>query len=219
MTFLEKYTNKQSIGIGILWLFTVSAIIGISLGHKDWFLSKTPLNMLIILGVLVFLYPVRSFKMLGFTVFVYVASLLIEMHGVRYGILFGKYHYLDYLGPTIAGVPWLIGVNWAILVLSSAGIVERFISSVFGQILAGALMMTITDAIIEPLAPTFRFWMFDGGMPGAMNYIGWFLSSLLFHGMYRWLRLSGDFIVSAHVLASQLVFFLYFNLYLWYTIM
>lgn len=218
MTFLEKYTNKEIVGIGILWLFTVSAIIGISLGYNDWFLSKTPLNMLIILGVLVLLYPIRSTKMLVFTGFVYVASLLIEMHGVRYGILFGKYHYLDYLGPTIVGVPWLIGVNWAILILSTAGVIERFVSSVYLQILFGALLMTITDAIIEPLAPTFRFWMFDGGMPGAMNYIGWFVSSLMFHGIYRWLRLNGNFIVSVHVLVSQLVFFLYFNLYLWYTI-
>lgn len=219
MNFLLKYANKDVLGLGILWLFTVSAIIGISLGFGDWFLSKTPLNMLIVLGALVYLYPVRSPKMIVFTVFVYVVSLLIEMHGVHYGLIFGNYHYLDYLGPTVAGVPWLIGVNWTILVLATAGVVEKYISSVFVQILAGAILMTLTDAIIEPLAPSFRFWIFDGGMPGVMNYIGWFFCSLFFHSICRWLQLKGRFVPSAHVLASQWVFFVYFNLYSWYTIM
>ena len=204
--------HKPTLLVGVVWLFTVSAMVGISLGYTEWFLSKTPLNMLILFGVLSLLYRLASPKLLAYTVFVFVASILVEMHGVHYGILFGPYHYLDFLGPKIAGVPWIIGVNWAILVLSTAALSTHFIASIPLRVLTATIAMVLMDAIIEPLAPSFRFWVFDSGMPTWVNYAGWFGTALVVHSVYQALKLQGNWRVSAHVLLAQAVFITYFNL-------
>lgn len=199
--------------IGLVWLFTVSAMVGISLGYTDWFLSKTPLNMLILCGVLLALYPVASPKYVAFSLFVVVVSILVEMHGVHYGLLFGPYHYLSFLGPKLFGVPYIIGVNWTILVLSTGALATHYLRSVSWRIVVGSIAMVLMDAIIEPLAPQFNFWVFEAGMPNWVNYAGWFGTALFFHGVYQYLNLKGHVQASAHILLAQAVFFMYFNLF------
>lgn len=208
-TFYKK--NQFNLLVGLVWLFTVSAMVGISIGYSSWFLSKTPLNMLILCAVLLVLYPMASPKYVVYTLFVFVVSILVEMHGVHYGILFGPYHYLDFLGPKVYGVPWIIGVNWAILVLSTGALVTHYIASVPFRIVAGSLVMVLMDAIIEPLAPQFNFWGFEAGMPNWVNYAGWFGTALFFHSVYQGLRLNGHLKASAHILLAQAIFFIYFN--------
>ena len=39
--------QKEHYAIGILWLFQFSAIVGIVLGFQDWFIEKTPLNLIL----------------------------------------------------------------------------------------------------------------------------------------------------------------------------
>ena len=39
--------HKIAISIGLLWLFTISGILGILSQHQNWFLSLTPLNLLL----------------------------------------------------------------------------------------------------------------------------------------------------------------------------
>jgi putative membrane protein len=208
------YTKHQTyVLLGLVWLFTLSAMVGISLGYTDWFLSKTPMNMLILCGVLFVLYPVASPKYVAYSLLVFVVSILVEMHGVHYGILFGPYHYLHFLGPKIYGVPWIIGVNWTILVLSTGALATQYLSAVPLRILVGAIAMVLMDAIIEPLAPQFNFWVFEAGMPNWVNYAGWFGTALFFHAVYQFLNLKGQVRASAHILLAQAVFFIYFNLF------
>ena len=209
--FYTQHANRLL--IGLVWLFTVSAMVGISLGYTEWFLSKTPLNMLILCGVLLALYPVASPKYVAYTLFVMLLSILVEMHGVHYGILFGPYHYLHFLGPKVNGVPLIIGVNWAILVLSTGALATHFIRSVPLRIVVATVGMVLMDALIEPLAPRFNFWVFEAGMPNWVNYAGWFGTALFFHGVYQFANLKGHVQASAHILLAQAVFFIYFNLF------
>jgi len=47
---LDKSKYKINISVAsilVIWLFVISALIGISLGFEDWFIPKTPLNLLI----------------------------------------------------------------------------------------------------------------------------------------------------------------------------
>ena len=44
--------NKTNLAIGIVWLFHISAIIGMLIGYESWFLPKTPLNLIISFGLL-----------------------------------------------------------------------------------------------------------------------------------------------------------------------
>ena len=211
--FMKSVTTivkqPESLALATVWLFTISAMVGITMGYLDWFMTKTPLNMLILCSVLLWFYPIRTWRQIAFVGFVFIGSLLVEAHGVAYGILFGPYRYLTYLGPKVAGVPWLIGINWTILVLCTGALATAFFEKKWMRVLVGASMMTLFDAIMEPLAPRLHFWVFDAGMPNWVNYAGWMGTALVFHTVYQALNLSGHVRVSAHVFASQVLFFLY----------
>jgi bisanhydrobacterioruberin hydratase len=102
---LFKKKEVKSISIFTIWLFQISAIIGISLGYYDWFISKTPLNLIITALLLIIHYPIDSFKKVAFGFFIFTFSLLIEWIGVHFGFLFGSYEYGKNLGIKLDGVP------------------------------------------------------------------------------------------------------------------
>ncbi len=207
------------IGAFLIWLFSVSAIIGISIGYKEWFLQKTPLNLLILFAVLilnVYAYAKHTNqveKTIYVLLFVYIGSLFIEWHGIHFGLLFGPYHYLNNLGYKLDGVPLLIGANWVLLVFSSAGVASRITNNFMVRIILGALLMVFLDFVIEPLAPVFDFWVFDSGLPDSINYISWFVFSLLFHSVYHSQKIVVPFGISLHILLNQFIFFIYFYVY------
>ena len=214
----------QRTSIFILWLFIVSAIVGMSLNHRDWFLSKTPLNLIISLVVLAIPYfishqnkleteKIYSKNLVPFALFVYIVSMIVEWHGVKYGILFGPYKYLTNLGPKVQGVPWIIGANWTMIVFSSASICGYLHIPTWAKVLVGSLLMVALDILIELKAPSFDFWVFDGGMPGLRNYISWFICGLLFHSIWYTLGLQSHRQVGVHIYISQVVFFTYFILF------
>ena len=195
-----------------------------SLNYREWFLSKTPLNLIISLLVLALPYffsnknqleNVRIYTkhLIPFSLFVYIASMLVEWHGVKYGILFGPYKYLDHLGPKIEGVPWIIGANWTMIVFSSASVCAYLKVPDWVKAILGALLMVLLDILIEQKAPSFDFWIFDQGMPGLRNYMSWFVCGLIFHSVWYKLGLKSPNRVGVHIFISQVVFFTYFIIY------
>ena len=106
---------KTTVAIFLIWLFHISAIIGISMGNHDWFVGKTPINLLLCLALFIWVFPIDSFrKWIAFVLF-FSGGMLAEWLGVNFGLLFGDYAYGQNLGPKLDGVPFLIGVNWALL--------------------------------------------------------------------------------------------------------
>jgi len=210
LTIIEKRINSKSLSIFVIWLFQLSAIIGISLGYTDWFISKTPLNLIITALLLIINFPIDSLKKLIVTLVIFASSLLIEWVGVHFGFLFGVYEYGQNLGLKIDGVPLLIGVNWAVLILSTAALADRWVNPIFLKVLLGALLMVFIDFFIETSAPSFDFWNWASGAASIRNYISWFIVSGLLHTVYHQTKMKGDFTFSFHLYAAQLLFFIYF---------
>ncbi len=205
-----KKIDVKSISIFTIWLFQISAIIGISIGHYDWFITKTPLNLIITSLLLVIHFPIDSFKKIAVVLLVFLFSLLIEWIGVHYGFLFGVYEYGKNLGVKLDGVPLLIGVNWAILILATATLADKWINSFYAKILVGAALMVFMDFFIEVSAPPFDFWIWASGAAPFRNYVAWFTVSLFLHFVYHRTKIKGDFTFSLHLYAAQLLFFIYF---------
>jgi hypothetical protein len=113
--------NKIYISIFLLWLVTISGIIGIYIGKSDWFLPKTPLNLL--LGAIILFWnfpPKNGLKSVLLWSLTFLIGMLMEVIGVKYGWIFGGYYtYGANFGPKIVGVPWTIGVNWVLLTFST----------------------------------------------------------------------------------------------------
>ena len=51
---MERFLNKEYLIVALLYLFQISAIVGITLGFFDWFVEKTPLVLVINLLSLVY---------------------------------------------------------------------------------------------------------------------------------------------------------------------
>lgn len=209
----EDLTNTKSISIFVIWLFQLSAIIGISLGYTDWFISKTPLNLFITTALIVINFPINSYRKVTLFLAIFVLSLLIEWIGVHFGFLFGVYEYGKNLGPKIDGVPVLIGVNWAVLILSTVVIASKWVTPFHLRVLLGAFLMVFIDFFIETSAPPFDFWIWQSGAAPLRNYVAWFIVSLFFHAAFQLLKIKGDFYFSSHLYLAQLIFFIYFYVF------
>jgi len=203
-------TYKAHLAAGIIWLFHISALIGISLGHLDWFISKTPLNLMVCLLLFLAVYPLNNARKITAFIIFFSGGMFAEWLGVNYGILFGDYLYGANFGPKWDGVPLLIGAYWALLTFITAAMMDYLKLNPWIKALLAAVLMVTLDFFMEHSAPQFDFWTFEGGLAPLENYITWFLLALLFQGVLRWMDLTGNKIISLHLYFAQLLFFLFF---------
>lgn len=205
--------KKESFAIGIIWLFHLSAIIGIYLGYQDWFLPKTPLNLVLSFGLLIWVGNLLNAKRAFIAYIFFVSGMFVEWLGVKFGWPFGEYVYGDNLGLKLDGVPYLIGINWSMLVLITGAISTRISSNFFFKALIGASLMVGLDFFIEPSASIFDFWYWEGDHIPLSNYIAWFVVAFLLHLLYQKTIKSFHFDFSLHLYLAQLTFFISFYVY------
>jgi putative membrane protein len=200
--------RKLPLSVFLIWLLHLSGLLGILSGQGDWFIPKTPLNLMLMGLLFVWNFPLDTGRKVVLFAFIWMAGIGAEWVGVHTGYLFGRYAYGENLGPKIDGIPYLIGVNWALLSFC-AGCVSRNLPGPVGlRILAGALLLVGLDFFMEGMAPALDFWTFEGGSPHLWNYICWFLLSAGFLLGYERLGIRGDKVFSAHLLGAQFAFFI-----------
>jgi putative membrane protein len=217
MTLVQQIKNlllaKQGFSIYLIWVFHISAMIGITLGYEDWFMTKTPLNLSFIFVLLLLSFPERSLKLWAGVAFFFVGGMFLEWVGVHYGFLFGSYAYGENLGPKLDGIPYFIGINWAVLTLTTGVIATALVKHPLLRLLIGSGLMVFLDLLLEYSAPVFDFWTFEGGLASLQNYVAWFGFSFLFHLVYQSLKLKGEKVFAYHLYAVHLVFFGYFYVF------
>ena len=195
----------------LIWLFNISAIIGMTIGHKEWFLVKTPLNLLINLSLFFWVFSINDIKKALLFLLFFAMGMFAEWLGVNYGILFGEYVYGENLGPKLDGVPLLIGCFWALLAFTTAAIVSPLKVSIYIKMAFAAGLMVLLDYFMEQNAPNFDFWTFEGHVP-LKNYITWFVIGFLMQVFLWKFKISGNRAISMHLYGAQLLFFIYFFL-------
>lgn len=204
--------NKSIITIITLWVFHLAAMIGVSLGHQEWFISKTPFNLSISLLLFLWVFPIDTKKKyIAFALFAF-GGFFAEWLGVNFGILFGEYAYGTNFGTKVGGVPLLIGGYWALLTFVTAAMVQHFTNKAWIQILGGATLMVFLDYFMEQLAPVFDYWTFAGTIAPLSNYLSWFAIAVLFQGILFLFNIKGDTKLSFHYYGVQLLFFVFFYL-------
>jgi putative membrane protein len=145
-----------------------------------------------------------------------------EQVGVMTGLVFGAYHYTDYLGPKLGDVPLLIPLAWFMMIYPSyvtanligAGHAEVTGGGVRGLIRLAAIsavVMTAWDLVIDPIlsGPSARAWIWETGGPyfgiPIQNYWGWLLTTFTVYLAYRWLarRWAGDGVAQSRAGAAH----------------
>ncbi|MFM1744499.1 MAG: hypothetical protein RLZZ630_436 [Bacteroidota bacterium] len=200
-----------AISIFLLWLTHVSALIGISIGHLDWFIPKTPLNLLLAAFLLVINFPVKSLKSAIALMLFMGIGYGAEWIGVNTGLLFGNYAYGDNLGVKVGGVPLLIGLNWALLAFAALALFNHLNLPHWLKPLLGALLMVTLDFFMETSAPVFDFWSFANNIVPLWNYICWFMLSWLMLVIGQRLRIHGDYRFSLQFYLVNFTFFGWFH--------
>ncbi|MBV9616787.1 MAG: carotenoid biosynthesis protein [Ktedonobacteraceae bacterium] len=135
---------------------------------------------------------------------VFMLSYLVEAIGVNTGLPFGAYHYTDILFLHLPGdVPLAVMFAWILIVFGSYAWVRSDTSHLsVGATLLGALLATLLDMAIEPVAAhVVHYW--EWSAPGSINYYGvpfanfvaWFLVTaglLLLAGRFLTKRIASD---------------------------
>lgn len=224
MNSINKYSP-----LFIALLFHVTGLLGILFTpYSDWFINNTPV-VLLTMFLLLTNSQIKSFKAyIIFSFVAFITGMVTEIIGVNSGLLFGHYEYGQVLGPKIYGVPFLIGLNWFVIVYCSGALLTQgvellqnklnikitgFVASIF-VIIGGATIATCFDFILEPVAAKLHFWSWENGQVPFLNYLCWFIISAFLLGVkmyFKSIRIN-SFAIS--LLIIQALFFLMLNLFL-----
>lgn len=202
--------RKQNWSIFLIWLFTISGILGILSSYSDWFLALTPVNLLLYL-ILIAIHAKRlNLTFLYAFAVPFLFGFITEFLGVNYGLIFGSYAYGENLGYKVGGVPLMICVNWGILVIVSADISLLFTKNKWLRAAIVGLLMMVLDLVIEVSAPRFDFWEFESAIVPVQNYIAWFVISFVAFLFFEKFTIATDRKISYHIFAAISIFFLTF---------
>lgn len=200
----------EPVAIFIVWLFIGSAIIGIHLGHVQWFIPKTPINLLIGAVLLALVLPMSTAKQWLAFITAFVVGMGVEIAGVATGKIFGIYSYGSNLGPKLLDVPYMIGVYWAVLTFVTSMIARRYARRQYVVAAVGAGLMVALDLLLEQVSCPLDFWCFEGDYAPLRNYVAWYVTALALHMVT--LRLVPDLGAerySRHLFMSQALFMVY----------
>ena len=125
-----------------------------------------------------------------------------EQVGITTGLVFGAYHYTDYLGARLGDVPVLIPLAWFMMIYPSYVVANLLVDGrptgtsggvrrLLALAAASAVVMTAWDLVVDPIlsGPSVRAWIWETGGPyfgiPIQNYAGWLLTTFTVYLAYR----------------------------------
>jgi len=145
-------------------------------------LPLSPYTLLLSFLILMNSYRWKS-PVVWVAILVFLLGFTAEWVGVQKGWLFGVYHYGSNLGPKLAGVPLIIGINWAMLTLATGAAAASMLKNRWAIVVVASLLMTGLDYVMEPVAVENGYWYWKDGKIPLYNYVCWFLVALLAQGI------------------------------------
>ena len=206
--------NKKALFlIAFVVIFYSVGMIGTHIpNYRNSFFKLSYFNLLLSFGILLASRVNMNKKFIGFLIFSFLIGMTVEWIGVHTGLLFGNYKYGENLGLKLFEVPLVIGLNWSMLTVITASIVDRIKSTMIIKIVSSAALMTLFDVLMEPVAITSDFWHWKGDIP-LYNYVCWFIVSLVLQAVYFRNQLAESNKVHDVLLFSMTVFFLSLLIY------
>jgi putative membrane protein len=204
--------EKRVVGIaGIVYAVGLTGLLFQAI--RPQVIGLTPLNL-----ILSFIVPLVFQKKWNPGLFMGLicsglCGFFIEYAGVHTGLIFGQYFYGKTLGPGWEGIPYLIGLNWAMLIYFVVSTLSGRIGNAWLISLAGACIMTLYDFVMEPAAVKMGMWYWQGGNIPLQNYIAWFLCSFVLIRLYLMMVKPERNAIATSLLIIQMVFFIAIKLW------
>ncbi len=171
-----------------LFIISLFYLIGILVFLKpEWrFVARNTTDIFLFLShsaVFIILFcRLRSNQLLAWFILVSFLTFAVEVVGIKTGLIFGEYRYADGFVFQLMDVPPVIGINWAVLILSAHGLVQATVRKRQWTPLITAVLIVLFDIILEPVAMKIDFWQWDKGIVPAQNYFVWFIIAFLASG-------------------------------------
>ena len=206
--------NLTKIFLFIIWINQLFGVFGILMIDFDLFLSLSPISLIFTFLIIIYSNIKISYKSIFTIIFIFFLSIISELIGVNYGILFGSYYYGENLGYSVYGVPLVIGLNWVVLTISCGNIANYFFKkNKYLSIVFGSLLMLLLDVIMEQVSGNIDFWHFNDENL-FFNYFTWFLLGIFNQYIYQSLNYTKNLVISVNVYISFVLFFLILHTYL-----
>lgn len=219
-----KTYSRYQIATAIAVLFHLIGLAGIAFINKDLFVRATSLNMLLMLGLLIYTHRKINVAFVIFFITCFSVGYGVELIGTSTGYLFGDYAYGDVLGPKGSGVPLIIGVNWFIIIYCCGVTIlalynrltrnldeamrPRPIMKMASVVSDGALLAVFFDWIMEPAAIRLGYWAWQGGDIPMFNYVCWLIVSAILLMIFHICKFEKQNKFAVNLLLIQLMFFL-----------
>ncbi len=223
--------TKSQIATAIAIFFHAIGLIGMFI-NKDFFVSLTAINLLLMLGLLIYTQKKISTGFVLFFVCCFVTGVAVEIIGVNTGNLFGDYTYSKMLGVSFKNVPLIIGVNWFIIMYCCGILVHTILGEislklqqmtrmpvpalkVISIISDGAMVAVLFDWIMEPAAVKLGYWKWlgDGDIP-SYNYLSWLGVSTILMAAFALLKFDKQNIFAINLLLTMATFFMLIRTFL-----
>lgn len=221
----KRYFSPLHVSLFLALLFHICGAIGILwTENKEWFINASPLTLLLMGVLLCFTQKQKNSHFIVFVCFSLITGLITEIIGVNTGYLFGSYSYGKVLGPQVLGVPWLIGINWFIVVYCAGCTTHYFEKWILHQIagdaqlstrvqhlsfiIDSALLAAFFDWLLEPVAIKLGYWNWDNNSIPFYNYCCWFIISAILAAVMRFLSFDKENLFAVHLFIIQSLFFL-----------
>ena len=194
--------------LALLIAMYVAGLIGLRVANwQSYFLLLVPFNLVASAALLLVFHLQWNRAFWAFVSITLLGGYWVEVLGVHTGLIFGQYAYGRTLGTQGWGVPFVIGLNWLVLVYCTGIITARLKGAWWIRAAAGALLMVVLDWLIEPIAVQLDFWSWHGGQIPLQNYLAWFVIAWVFLGVFHRLNFPKENRLASVVYLAQLSFF------------
>ena len=156
-TLIGIYAFLSLVGIGF-------ELLGVSVVQ-----SLTPAYLLLTTALLIYTAKLKNWNFALILLLNGFIGFIIEVIGVKTGLVFGDYLYGGTLGPSLLGVPLLLIVLWAIVPWISFSIAQRYRPA----LIVSGFIAVLYDIVLEHFAVRYDLWQWEGGIP-LSNFIAWF---------------------------------------------
>ncbi|MEI7735086.1 MAG: carotenoid biosynthesis protein [Ferruginibacter sp.] len=223
--------SKYQLATAIAILFHVIGLVGITVFKSELIIHLTAVNLLLMFGLLIW---TQSNKNIAFWIFVITTAVLgmvVEIIGVNTQLLFGSYNYGTMLGPQFKNVPFIIGINWFVIIYCSGITIHTIlikaiykvseetatppmVLKAISVIVDGATLAVFFDWIMEPAAIQLGYWKWEGNDIPLYNYLCWLVVSAILLSLFHFCKFKKQNKFAIHLLLIQLMFFLLLRTFL-----
>lgn len=193
----------------LLLLFYAVGVAGMVFEFsRPWFIRLIPFALLLSTFLLIIHHKgTKNMRMAIVVAVLYLAGFFVEVLGVNTGLIFGEYSYGPGLGWKVFNTPLMIGLNWVLLIYTSASVLQSLGWKSPAIVAGGATMMLTYDLVLEEVAPVMDMWTWSAADVPVQNYISWWVIAALMHALVASNRLKFTNRLAMPVILVQFIFF------------